>query len=146
MQIEYADSPYRDFPLKIHVYQYESCPYCAQIRAYLDYFGFSYTLTEVDAYEKAELSAFTKARMLPIVSIEDRVSKQRWNLVNASAIISALESLRNEQQHINYAAILDKFLPVMKQSSYNLAKHPNKYMVLNSDLKYVYISTLKERS
>lgn len=105
------------------------------MRAYLDYFGFSYTLTEVDAYEKAELTAFTKARMLPIVVIEDRVSKQRWHLVNATAIVSALESLRNEPQHINHVAVIEKFLPIMKQGNHNLAKHPHKYSVLNSELK-----------
>ena len=77
--------------------------------------------------------------MLPIVVIEDRVSKQRWHLVNATAIISALESLRNEPQHINFAAVLDKFLPIVKQantSNHNSAvKHPNKYFVINSELK-----------
>ena len=76
--------------------------------------------------------------MLPIVVIEDRLSKQRWHLVNATAIIGALESLRNEPQHINYATILDKFLPLVKQANAattNHVKHPNKYLVMNSELK-----------
>lgn len=125
--------------MKIHIFQYESCPYCSQIRAYLDYFGISYQVTEVDAYDKTKsLDSFTKARMLPIVAVEDRVSRKRWNLVNATAILSALESLRNESLHINYEMVVEQFLPVLKTNSNNsLAKHPNKYLVLNnSELKY----------
>ena len=107
------------------------------MRTYLDYFGLSYRVTEVDAYDKIELTAFTKARMLPILVVEDRVSKKRWHLVNATAIISALESLRNEPKHINYESILDQYLPVVKQS--HLAAGPkqlHKYTILNSDLEY----------
>jgi hypothetical protein len=104
----------------------------------LDYFGISYKFTEVDAYDKIELTAFTKARMLPIVIIEDRVSKKRWHLVNATVIISALESLRNESQHVKYEQLLDQYLPVVKQSATSIIgpKPPNKYMILNSEIKW----------
>jgi hypothetical protein len=107
----------------------------------LDYFGFSYKVTEVDSYSKEELTRFTKARLLPIVVLEDRTNKKRWHLANATAIYSALESVRNEKLHINFADILNQYLPVLKMgtsSSLNSTINPYKYHVTNSDLKYIY--------
>ena len=111
------------------------CPYCSQIRAYLDYYGFTYRLTEVDSYDKAELAKFTKARTLPIVVLEDRVTRKRWHLVNATSVLSALESLRNEPLHINYETVLNRHLPVFRSasgtatSSHHQAAGVNKYHV-----------------
>ncbi|CAF0802438.1 unnamed protein product [Brachionus calyciflorus] len=131
--IEHKDSAYNKFPLKIHLYQYENCPYCFQVRAYLDYFGFSYTLTEVDSLTKQELTKFTRAKILPIIVIEDKINKNKWHLANATNILSALESIRNEK-HYNFKKVLDDYLPVLKESG---AINPNKYNVHNSDLNSI---------
>lgn len=133
-QIEHKDSKYRNFPLAIHVYKYESCPYCSQILSYLDYFGFSYYVTEVDSYSKEELTKFTKARQLPIVVFEDKASKNRWHLANATAILSAFESLRNSK-YAEFNEVLDRYLPILKNKSINNTINPFKYHVSNSDLK-----------
>ncbi len=133
-KIEHTNSKYSNFPLTLHVYQYESCPYCSQIRAYLDYFGFNYYLTEVDSYSKHEIIKFTKARTLPIVVIQDKKNKKRWHLANSTAVISALESLRNDKRD-NYVNILNLYLPVLKGNSINNAHNPYKYHVNNSNLK-----------
>lgn len=130
-KIEHHESPYHNFPLSLHLYQFENCPYCSQIRAYLDYFGFSYTITEVDSYTKEELTKFTKARKLPILVLEDVISRKKWHLANATAILSALESLRNEK-HINFSKILDFYLPILRE---NGTFSPNKYSTSNTDLK-----------
>lgn len=130
-KIEYEESPYHNFPLLFHLYQFENCPYCSQIRAYFDKFGFTYSLTEVDSYSKEELTSFTKARKLPILVVQDRISKKKWHLTNATSILSALESIRNEK-HINFNTTLEKYLPILKE---NGTSNPNKYLVTNSDLK-----------
>lgn len=134
-QIENKDSAYSEFPLSIHLYQYECCPYCSQIRAYLDYFGFNYHLTEVDSYSKEELEKFTKARALPILVLEDKLNKKKWHLANATAILSALESVRNDK-HINFSTLLNQYLPILKGNSVHNTINPFKYHVSNSDLKY----------
>jgi glutaredoxin len=122
------------------LYQYASCPYCAQIRAYLDYFGFSYHVTEVDSYSKEELTKFTRARQLPILVIEDKMSsdrnKHRFNLTNATAILSALESVRNDK-HINFNNILTQYLPILKENKLFSTSNPYKYNVSNSELNSV---------
>jgi len=120
--------------LNIHLYQYEACPYCSQIRAYLDCFGFNYKLTEVDSDKKEEIKNFTRARSLPIIVIENKVNKKRWYLGNATAILSALESIRNDKQ-INFSQILDQYLPILKGNTIQSTINPLKYHVSNSDLK-----------
>jgi len=116
------------------VYKYESCPYCSQITTYLDYFGFNYKLTEVDSYSKEEITSFTKARQLPIVVLVDRETGNRWHLANATAILSALESLRNSK-HIEFSPILDQYLPILKGKVVKTTINPFKYNVKNSELK-----------
>lgn len=138
--IEHKDSPYTSFPLTFHLYQYASCPYCAQIRAYLDYFGFNYHLTEVDSYSKEELLKFTRARQLPILVIEEnkfgKNGRSRFHLTNATAILSCLESLRNEK-HVNFDRVISQYLPVLKGHTLHSTSNPFKYHVGYSDLNSV---------
>lgn len=135
-----------DYPLRLHLYQYESCPSCTQIRAYLDYFGISYKLTEVDSFSKNDSLSFTMNRVLPVLVFQHKDNKQqRWHLANATAILSALESLRNEviltsdlldeNTELNYSDILNKYLPVLKGNEVQAIINPFKYHVSNSDLK-----------
>ncbi len=83
-----------DFPLKITLYQYQTCLYSTQVRTYLDYFGLGYDLVEVDSASKRSLKEFTNARQLPIVVLVDVATNEEWHLTNATAILSALESVR----------------------------------------------------
>lgn len=130
------NSEYKDFPFKIILYQYHSCAYCSQIRTYLDYFGFNYTLVEVDSYSKNALQKFTKARQLPILVLKDRNAKSQWHLTNATAILSAFESLRNVEPS-QYEIILTKYLPTLIGNRLHYSINPFKYFVHNSDLNSV---------
>jgi hypothetical protein len=102
-------------------------------------------VTEVDTYSKAELTSFTRARQLPILVIEDKAAvaaggtdrhKQRFNLTNATAILSALESVRNDK-HINFNNILTQYLPVLQSKAKFSTSNPFKYHVSNSELNSV---------
>jgi len=134
--------------LRLHLYQYEACPSCTQIKAYLKYFGIEYKLTEVDSNAKSESLSFTLNRSLPVLVFQHKQNKQqRWHLANATAILSALESLRNEintakrsglldeQSELNYSEILRKYLPILKGNELQATINPFKYHVSNSDLK-----------
>lgn len=102
----------------------------------MDYFGFSYSLTEVDSYSKQEITKFTKARTLPILVIEDKHIKKRWHLANATSILSALESARNDKP-INFPQILDQYLPILKGNVVYNTFNPFKYHISNSDLNSI---------
>jgi len=44
-------------PLGITLYQYEVCPFCNKVRAFLDFHGIPYTVVEVNPMSKAELKS-----------------------------------------------------------------------------------------
>lgn len=134
--IEGKNPKYKDFRYHINLYQYSSCPYCTQIRKYLDYFGFNYNLIEVDSYSKKTLSKFTLARELPIVVLKDKKTHSEWHLTNSTAILSALESLRNEKNH-GHEDILVKYLPTLIGKRLHYTVSPFKYVVSNSDINSV---------
>lgn len=69
----------------IVLYQYEVCPFCNKVRAYLDYHGIAYRVVEVDPLKKKELSELdSDYKKVPIAVINGQQ-------VNGSgAIIAAL--------------------------------------------------------
>lgn len=52
--------------LKLTLYQYQSCPFCCKVRAYLDNRGFSYDVVEVNSVMRAEIR-WSKYKKVPIV-------------------------------------------------------------------------------
>jgi len=52
--------------LKLTLYQYQSCPFCCKVRAYLDYHGFSYDVIEVNSVMRSEIR-WSKYKKVPIV-------------------------------------------------------------------------------
>ncbi len=123
--------------MRLHLYQYDSCANCSQIKAYLDYFGYSYKQTEVDSFSKNEILSFTTNRTVPLLTFQNREYKQqRWNLTNTTAIISALESLRNDHSDFH---ILNKYLPILDGNEVQHVHNPFKYHVRDSNLKYILI-------
>ena len=96
--------------------------------------GLPYSITEVNPYNKEEITSFTRARQLPILAIEDKETKARWHLANATAILSALESIRNERYEY-FDDVLTLYLPILKGKKVHTTINPNKYSVTKSNLK-----------
>ncbi len=42
--------------VKLTLYQFTTCPFCCKVRAYLDYFGYSYDIVEVNSLTKKQLN------------------------------------------------------------------------------------------
>uniref|UniRef100_A0A183GLY0 GST N-terminal domain-containing protein n=1 Tax=Heligmosomoides polygyrus TaxID=6339 RepID=A0A183GLY0_HELPZ len=42
--------------LNLRLYQYQSCPFCSKVRAFLEFYGFSYEIVEVNPVTKSQLS------------------------------------------------------------------------------------------
>lgn len=56
--------------LEITLYQYEVCPFCNKVRAYLDFHNIPYRVVEVDPLRKTELKQFSEDyRKVPIAVI-----------------------------------------------------------------------------
>lgn len=70
----------------IVLYQFEVCPFCNKVRAFLDYHGIAYRVVEVDPLRKTELKRFSSDyRKVPIALIDGQQ-------VNGSAAV--IEAVR----------------------------------------------------
>ena len=56
----------------ITLYQYETCPFCCKIRAFLDYYGIEYTKVEVHPIFKREIE-FSNYKKVPIIIVDDEI-------------------------------------------------------------------------
>lgn len=76
--------PSKSFPSSIILYQYEVCPFCCKVKAFLDYHKIPYRVVEVDPLGKSELK-WSDYKKVPVVVLDG--SKQ---VNNSSSIISQL--------------------------------------------------------
>jgi len=76
--------PSESFPSSITLYQYEVCPFCCKVKAFLDYHKIPYRVVEVDPLGKSELK-WSQYKKVPVVLLDG--NKQ---VNNSSSIISQL--------------------------------------------------------
>jgi microsomal prostaglandin-E synthase 2 len=55
--------------LKLTLFQYEPCPFCQKVRAFLDFSGLSYDIVEVHPVTKKELG-WSPYKKVPIVILQ----------------------------------------------------------------------------
>ncbi len=56
----------------LKLYQYKSCPYCCKARAYMDYYGISYEVVEVNPLTRSEIK-FSKYKKVPFLFSKDGI-------------------------------------------------------------------------
>ncbi|XP_038063666.1 prostaglandin E synthase 2-like [Patiria miniata] len=74
--------------LKLTLYQYQVCPFCCKLRAFLDFYGVPYQVVEVDPIRRKELK-FSEYRKVPIL-VQEGPANEKTQLNDSSVIISAL--------------------------------------------------------
>jgi len=55
--------------MKLTLLQYQTCPYCCKVRAFLDYYGLPYEVIEVNPVLRQQLKFSKKYRKVPILLI-----------------------------------------------------------------------------
>lgn len=75
--------------LKLVLFQYQTCPFCCKVRAFLDYYGFSYDVVEVDAVLRQSIR-WSKYKKVPILVAKSEEGYYQLN--DSSMIISLLAS------------------------------------------------------
>ncbi|KAH9604372.1 hypothetical protein KSS87_003184 [Heliosperma pusillum] len=65
------------------LYQYEACPFCNKVKAFLDYYKIPYKVVEVHPFSKKEIK-WSEYKKVPILTVEGEP------LVNSSDIITSL--------------------------------------------------------
>ncbi|GAB4820004.1 hypothetical protein N2152v2_007050 [Parachlorella kessleri] len=78
-------------PKEIIMYQYEACPFCHKVKAFLDYHKIPYRCVEVNPLTKKEIS-FTQYRKVPVVLLDGE------QINDSSVIISRLSAELEQQQ------------------------------------------------
>lgn len=70
--------------MEIVLYQYDVCPFCNKVRAYLDYHSIPYNVVEVDPFGKSELKAFNKEyRKVPIAVVNGQQVNGSGDIIGA---------------------------------------------------------------
>lgn len=79
LSLEDKDQVSRDVhKLHLTLYQYQNCPFCGKVRAFLDYYGFDYKVVEVNPLWKTELK-FSQCKKVPIIIAERmQASEYTW--------------------------------------------------------------------
>ncbi|GAU24970.1 hypothetical protein TSUD_312050 [Trifolium subterraneum] len=70
-------------PKEVVLFQYEACPFCNKVKAFLDYHGIEYKIVEVNPMNKKEIK-WSDYKKVPIVTVDGE------QLVDSSDIIDKL--------------------------------------------------------
>ncbi|KAH9306602.1 hypothetical protein KI387_011006 [Taxus chinensis] len=84
-------------PKELVLYQYEACPFCNKVKAFLDYYDLPYKIVEVNPISKKEIK-WSDYKKVPILVVDGK------QLNDSSAIINDLD----KQIHSNKERLLTK--------------------------------------
>lgn len=76
--------------LDLVLFQFQTCPYCCKVRAFLDSMGLTYSIVEVDAVLRQDIK-WSKYKKVPMVLARCK-NGEYVQLTDSSMIISALAS------------------------------------------------------
>ncbi|KAH7431226.1 hypothetical protein KP509_08G037800 [Ceratopteris richardii] len=88
-------------PEEVVLYQYEACPFCNKVRAFLDYHHIPYRVVEVNPMSKKEIK-WSEYKKVPILMVDG----QQMN--DSTAIISTLNKRLNPQGEALSAEALEE--------------------------------------
>ncbi|XP_017777996.1 PREDICTED: prostaglandin E synthase 2 [Nicrophorus vespilloides] len=83
--------------LKLTLFQYQTCPFCCKVRAFLDYHGISYEVVEVDPVLR-QATKWSTYKKVPILLAEVDGGYQPLN--DSTMIISSLATYLYEDQSL----------------------------------------------
>ncbi|OQR77751.1 prostaglandin E synthase 2-like, partial [Tropilaelaps mercedesae] len=94
--------------IRLTLFQYQTCPFCCKVRAFLDFAGVPYDVVEVEPVLRQQIR-FSQYKKVPILLL--REGENCWQLNDSSVIISILQSyLLNRKPGIRF--YLDLYQPV----------------------------------
>jgi microsomal prostaglandin-E synthase 2 len=120
--------------LDIVLFQFQTCPFCCKVRAFLDYAGLSYSVVEVDAVLRQSIK-WSASKKVPIVLIRSK-NGQYVQLNDSSMIISAITSILIDPAKNDIKDVAN-YYPVSTFSDVYGTLHDigNKYFLMFQDKK-----------
>uniref|UniRef100_W8CBR7 Prostaglandin E synthase 2 n=1 Tax=Ceratitis capitata TaxID=7213 RepID=W8CBR7_CERCA len=125
-------NPNDNSDLNIILFQYQTCPFCCKVRAFLDYMGISYSVVEVDAVLRQDIK-WSEQKKVPMILVQQGDGRY-IQMTDSSAIISLLASYLNDKQ--TDVGDLAKFYPMISFFDDNDKKRLdilNKYFLMYQD-------------
>lgn len=89
-------SPVDSTGLKLTLFQYQTCPFCCKVRVFLDYYGISYDIVEVDPVLRKEIG-WSSYKKVPILLTKVEEGYQPLN--DSTMIVSLLASHLHDASH-----------------------------------------------
>uniref|UniRef100_A0A0N4Z675 Prostaglandin E synthase 2 n=1 Tax=Parastrongyloides trichosuri TaxID=131310 RepID=A0A0N4Z675_PARTI len=126
--------------LKARLYQYQTCPFCCKVRAFLDYYGFDYEIIEVNPLSRKEIKFAPGQKKVPVVTC----SCLNQPLIESSLIISIFSTFlqRNDLSLDEVISLYPPLLQVEARTGKEVKSYPNKYFIMlekeplfNSDIQ-----------
>ncbi|XP_047544302.1 prostaglandin E synthase 2 [Vanessa atalanta] len=116
--------------LQLVLFQYQTCPFCCKVRAYLDARGISYEIVEVDAVLRQAIK-WSGYKKVPILLA--KVDGGYQQLLDSTAILSILETHIRDKSYSLRDIV--KFYPVSKfenDSGKPTTDVTNKYFIMHN--------------
>ncbi|XP_061674356.1 prostaglandin E synthase 2 [Syngnathoides biaculeatus] len=110
------------------LYQYQTCPFCSKVRAFLDYHGLAYRVVEVNPVMRQEIK-WSTYRKVPILTVDEHLQ-----LNDSSVIISSLKTFLVSKGS-NMSDILRCYpeLKYVNDSGKQVTEYSNKYWLMLSE-------------
>ncbi|XP_030765857.1 prostaglandin E synthase 2 [Sitophilus oryzae] len=123
--------PNDDSGLKLTLYQYQTCPFCCKVRAFLDYYGISYNVVEVDPVLRQSIK-WSEYKKVPILIAQTESGYQPLN--DSTMIISALASyLKDSDKSLTEIAKCFPFISFYDEDGSKKNEIMNKYFLMLSN-------------
>ncbi|KAK6051267.1 glutaredoxin [Cooperia oncophora] len=114
--------------LNLRLYQYQSCPFCCKVRAFLDYYGFSYEVVEVNPVTKSQMSFSKGYKKVPLITSTEGTFKE------SSLIISQLTTyLRRPDRNLFEIEDMYPTIEAINDDGKVVKVCPNKYVIMKED-------------
>nr|CAH7743156.1 unnamed protein product [Callosobruchus chinensis] len=121
--------------LKLTLFQYQTCPFCCKVRAFLDYYGISYDIVEVDPVLRQSIK-WSPYRKVPILVAQMEDGYQPLN--DSSMIISALATyLADSDKNMSEVVKCFPVISYYDESGSKKNEIMNKYFVMTTNQRGV---------
>lgn len=128
-----VENPNDKTGLNITLFQYQTCPFCCKVRAFLDFHGISYNVVEVDGVRKKDLK-WSASKKVPTLLVETKDHKF-LQLTDSSVIVSVLASyIKKKDQDIVELATFYPSLTFYDDKGKKTSDIMNKYFLMSEEL------------
>uniref|UniRef100_U5EGP9 Putative glutathione s-transferase-related protein n=1 Tax=Corethrella appendiculata TaxID=1370023 RepID=U5EGP9_9DIPT len=120
--------------LELILFQFQTCPFCCKVRAFLDFNGISYSIVEVDAVLRQDIK-WSKSKKVPTLLAKTKDGRY-VQLSDSSTIISVISSyLIDKRQDIGELVKLYPAISYFDDNGKKAFDIMNKYFLMFGDHK-----------